>query len=78
MFGAKWCHACVALEDDLERRNVPHDTVDIDRDPAAYAAASRESGARAIPVTRVLRHGERSWVTGADGGRIEKLYRAKG
>lgn len=74
MFKADWCGPCRKLSSELKLRGIPFTAIDVDQDRDAYAAASAESGAQAIPLTQVTRDARRTWVKGAAPDRIEQLY----
>jgi glutaredoxin len=75
MYMATWCSACTYLQKDLNARQVPYTTVDVDLDPTAYNQARAQSNTQGIPLTDVFKNGSTTWVEGADGAKIEQLYK---
>jgi len=75
MYMATWGGACTMLQNDLNARQIPYAKIDVDQDKAAYTQARTESNSQGIPLTLVVREAQRHWVEGADGNRIEQLYK---
>jgi mycoredoxin len=78
IYGANWCSACKSLEKTLQKRDIPFDVVDVDKNPDQYERARSASGTgNAIPLTGVARGSETVWFVGADPDGVEKAYRGE-
>jgi mycoredoxin len=78
IYGANWCSACKSLEKTLQKRDIPFDWVDVDKNPQQYERARSASGTgNAIPLTSVVRGSDTVWFVGADPDGVEKAYRGE-
>jgi glutaredoxin len=77
VYSATWCSACRSLEKSLNERNIPYDTVDVDKSPSTYARARDRAGTNSIPLTNVKRDSGERWIVGADPDAVERAYRGE-
>lgn len=79
MYNATWCSACRALERGLKERDIPFDSIDVDRNPQAFQRARDATRSSSIPQTAVARDGssEPIWIIGADVEAVERAYRGR-
>jgi glutaredoxin len=78
MYNATWCSACRALERGLKERDIPFDSIDVDRNPQAFQRARDATRTNAIPQTAVARDAsEPIWIVGADVEAVERAYRGR-